>query len=108
MAIFEELHERGLLVVDIGSGKRRATPIGKAVGRSILYPTAAIGPDAGPKDIDAALARLERQAARGGRAVGLAFPTPLVLERIIPWVQSLSNRSLRLAPVSAVLPPEPS
>ncbi len=98
---------RGLLYLEAGGPDGLAT---SSVTQKdwVKRATAVVTVDAGPAEIDALLAALEETARREGRAIGLAFATPLALERITTWAAASRQRSWTLAPVSAVVSPEPS
>jgi len=52
--------------------------------------------------IEARLEELERVARGGGVALGTATPLPITLDRLIQWSRALPQRSMVLAPVSAI------
>lgn len=98
------LRQRGLLYVDRWAGNE--TPSGK-IAKEIELPFAGVqlvvDQEPTKNGIDGRLAELERIARRDGRAVGLALPYPLSLERIALWINELDQRGAILAPVSAVV-----
>ena len=53
--------------------------------------------------IDGRLAQLERRARQTGFAVGVAFGYPVTIERLALWTRGLEQKSLALAPVSALV-----
>lgn len=98
------LRQRGLLYVDRWAGVE--TPSGKiAKDMELPFTGVQMVVDQEPtkNGIDGRLAELERIARRDGRAVGLALPYPLSLERIALWINELDQRGAILAPVSAVV-----
>jgi len=98
------LRQRGLLYVDRWAGVE--TPSGKIAKEMELPFTGVqmvVDHEPTKNGIDGRLAELERIARRDGRAVGLALPYPLSLERIALWINELDQRGAILAPVSAVV-----
>ena len=53
--------------------------------------------------IDGRLAQLERRARQTGFAVGVAFGYPVTIERLALWTRGLEQKSLALAPLSALV-----
>lgn len=101
--IIEELGNRGLMVVDSGSNDASVIP---AVAAKSAVPIAAndsfITDFASGDAIDLRLTELEAIAADRGWAVGVAFPYPILFERLKEWIGSLEQKGLTLAPVTAV------
>lgn len=98
-----ELGRRGLLFVDarIDAGEN-AFSWGRRVDIVIDELPAEI-------PIDQRLELLARLARDRGMALGLATaPRPVTLNRIVAWVNSLPNRQIVLAPVSAIVVPPSS
>ena len=62
-----------------------------------------IARDVSPLAFDAALDRLNEAAKRNGSAVGVAVITPLAIERLRKWSESLSAKGVRLVPASSVI-----
>jgi uncharacterized protein len=95
----EVLARRGLALIELGQADlaARATTVG--------LPYASVGApldmEPSTRSIDRALAGLEAEALRKGRA--LAYPISLV--RLQRWAATLGDKGLVLAPVSAVLIP---
>lgn len=98
------LRQRGLLYVDRWAGVE--TPSGK-IAKDMELPFTGVqmvvDQEPSKNGIDGRLAELERIARRDGRAVGLALPYPLSLERIALWINELDQRGAILAPVSALV-----
>ena len=96
--VLRDLAARGLLYVDPRPG---AAAPSFAVGRTV---DVVIDRTADAAAIDAALARLDRIAARKGSALGLASaPLPVTLARLAAWSHRLAAAGLVLAPVSALV-----
>lgn len=100
--ILAELNRRGLMY-EAAPGQPSPVPSAwsRAVDLTIDDPTDVAA-------IDAKLAALETMARDHGAALGLVeAPRPVTVDRLAAWANSLNNRGLALAPVSALmLPPE--
>jgi len=71
---------------------------------------ASTGPEAPATaaDIDAKLAQLTQLAKLHGAAIGLAGPpTPMLLDRLAIWANSLAAQGVVLAPITALPQPPP-
>jgi len=73
---------------------------GAAVSRATV--DLVIDAAATPRDVDAALERLEALARRNGSALGLAGAYPVTIERLAAWSAELEARGLQLVPASAL------
>ena len=92
---------RGLGFVELGAGALTGpgTP-------SICPMWSQVGPiEADPTDdaIDRALTGIEMAARRGGAVLAFARPTPLGLDRLAAWLETLPAKGLLLAPPSRLL-----
>lgn len=102
--VLEEIGRRGLLLFD-----SRVAPhsVAKDLAKNFSVPassaTLQIDRDLSPKAIDSALAQLERSARISGRAVGVAYPLPVTIDRLERWIKKMPEKDLVLAPVSAVV-----
>jgi uncharacterized protein len=102
--ILTALQHRGLLYVD-----NRATPqsvvgdIAHDIGLAVTTANQQLDTDPVRTSIDKKLSDLEDTARSGGAALGITHPYPVVMERIAVWAQSLGDRGIALAPVSAVI-----
>ncbi len=102
--VLAALRDRGLLYLDSSSAGRsvvaRAAP-------DIRVPWAAttvvLDERASRVEIDSRFGDLEREAKRAGRAIGIASPYPVSLERIAAWTRQLRARGIAIAPVSAMV-----
>lgn len=104
--VLAALKERGLLYLDSGSATRSATaPVAERV--DLPWATASLTLDerASRVEIDKKFAELERLARSSGRAIGIASPYPVSLERIATWSRQLAARGIAVAPVSAMVRP---
>ncbi len=102
--VLEEIGKRGLLLLDF---RLAAQGVAADLARRLKIPSAScaltIDIDPAPRSIDSALAQLEKIALMEGRAVAMASPLPVTLERIELWAKGLAARGLVLAPVSAIV-----
>jgi polysaccharide deacetylase 2 family uncharacterized protein YibQ len=104
LPILTALQRRGLLYVD-----NRATPqsvvadIAHDIGLAVTTANQQLDTDPVRTAIDKKLSDLEDTARSSGVALGITHPYPVVMERIAVWAQSLSDRGIALAPVSAVI-----
>ena len=103
--VLKMLRQRGLLLVDRWSSGPQSpvVEISKDLGLPVTGVQVLIDQEPARAAIDGRLTELERIARRDGRALGLALPYPLSLERIAVWSNSLDARGVALAPVSAVV-----
>jgi Uncharacterized protein conserved in bacteria len=53
-------------------------------------------------NLDRKFSELERRAKSEGRAIGVASPYPVTLERIVDWTHQLQARGYTIAPISAL------
>jgi hypothetical protein len=103
--VLKTLRQRGLLFLDrwANSPQAPALQLAKDLGLPVAGVQMVVDQEPARSAIDGRLAELERIARRDGRAVGLALPYPLSLERIAVWASGLEARGVALAPVSAVV-----
>jgi polysaccharide deacetylase 2 family uncharacterized protein YibQ len=98
-AVLAELAKRGLLYIDPRPGAAHPPLV---VGRSV---DVVIDDPGGAPEIESRLARLEQIAHDRGSAIGLAdLPSPVTVERLVDWANTLASRGIALEPVSAVAP----
>ena len=97
--VLEALRDRGLMYLGgADSGAKIAAAIGLASAPSYLVLDAS--PSAAA--IDAQLAALEGLARDRKAAVAVASPYPSTLKRLAAWVETLEQKNIALAPVSAL------
>ncbi|MCC6466959.1 MAG: divergent polysaccharide deacetylase family protein [Alphaproteobacteria bacterium] len=103
--VLKVLRQRGLLLVDRWSTGPQSPVIeaAKTLGLPVSGVQMLVDQEPSRAAIDGRLTELERIARRDGRALGLALPYPLSLERVAVWATSLEARGTALAPVSAVV-----
>lgn len=102
--VLEAVRGRGLFLLDASASLRSEVPrLGPSLG--IPYASGANVIDARPEKaaIDDALAALEARARETGRAIGIATPYPVTLDRLIAWTGELEARGIALAPISAMV-----
>lgn len=101
--VLKAIHERGLLYLDSGSSPRSVSPI-VAGDVKLVWAMATLTLDqrASRTEIDRKFGELEQRAKRDKRAIGIASPYPVSLERIATWVRQLEARGIAIAPVSAL------
>ena len=78
-------------------------PAASAAGLPYASVPALVDQDPSIASIDTALAGLEADALRHGRALGAAQAYPVSLERLRLWAMTLADKGLVLAPVSALV-----
>ncbi len=113
LPVLQALQHRGLLYVDNRATPQSVVPdIANDVGLAVTFANRQLDQDQDKASIDKKLAELEDIAKRNGGAVGLSHPIPVVMERVAVWAQSVEERGVVLAPVSAVIdktkPPTPA
>jgi polysaccharide deacetylase 2 family uncharacterized protein YibQ len=98
------LRRRGLLFVD-GRGASRSVvqQLASAVGLPIAIGNRFLDAEASRGAIDARLAELEKLAMESGSATGIGRAYPVTIERIALWAETLADKGLALAPVTAVV-----
>ena len=105
-AVLKDLAGRGLLFVDarVVDGRAGAAPLGFVWNRSVDVVV-----DDDPLDADAVdqrLGALSKLAQDKGSALGLiSVPRPMTLDRVVAWANTLVDKGLVLAPVSALVGP---
>lgn len=103
--VLKALRQRGLLFLDRWAGTPQAPALllARDIGLPVAGVQVVVDQEPARAAIDGRLAELERLARRDGRAIGLALPYPLSLERIAVWASGLEARGMALAPISAVV-----
>jgi uncharacterized protein len=102
--VMREIGQRGLLYVDDGSSGRSLAPqLAASAGVSAARADVVLDAVQRPRDIDAALERLEKMARDKGSAVGFAAALPVTVERIARWAKAAEARGVTLVPVSALV-----
>jgi len=100
-AVLSEVSNRGLFFVDARPG---TSPQGPAWNRSVDMVIDDHATDAAT--LDQRLAALAKLAQDKGSAIGLvSVPRPTTLDRVSAWSNTLADRGLVLAPVSALMLP---
>ena len=102
------LRRRGLLYVDgRGTPKSLVQQMSAAVGLPRAYGNRFLDLEASRGAIDTRLADLERIAKESGIAIGIGQPYPVTIERIARWAETLEEKGLVLAPITAVVDRQP-
>ncbi len=105
--MMEELRVRGLLYADTTTvPDSRVTDVARELDVPAAEVAVKIDTTPAPGAIDAKLAEAVAIAKREGRAVALAEPYPVSIERIALWAATLDD--VVLAPVSAAARPDPT
>jgi polysaccharide deacetylase 2 family uncharacterized protein YibQ len=100
--ILADLYGRGLGFVDT-SETPGPLPQNLSLTQNAPYAAANIWLDnsATPDDIQAALGKLEQKAREHGSATGLIHPLPVSYREIKQWLETLPDKGITLAPLSA-------
>lgn len=103
--VLRDVADRGLIFVDNRPGDGAAVEMLAAeLELPLLVNDRTLdGQQASRPAIDARLAEVERLALTNGRALAIAHPYPVTIERLAEWSATLPGRRLALAPVSALL-----
>lgn len=101
--VLEAIKNRGLLYLDSNSSPRSVSPsVAAKLNLVSAKATLTLDERASRTEIDRRFAELEQRAKRERRAIGIASPYPVSLERIANWVRQLEARGIAIAPVSAL------
>ncbi|MFO1047587.1 MAG: divergent polysaccharide deacetylase family protein [Geminicoccaceae bacterium] len=99
-AMAEELHARGLGLIEVGGDRLAAA----ALAAGLPYRSAtAVDSDPTPEAIDRGLAQIAATALRAGQAVAVAGALPVAFERIMAWSARLDAQGIELVPPSRLL-----
>jgi polysaccharide deacetylase 2 family uncharacterized protein YibQ len=102
--VLDTLRKRGLMILDAHIGPHSTV---MDLAHDMKVPAAVvterIDRDLTPDAIDTTLQQLEQTARLTGHAIGIASPTPVVLDRLQVWLKDLPRRGIALAPVSAMV-----
>ena len=102
--VLTALRDRGLLYLDSGSATRSsADKVAPGIGLPWAATTVTLDERASRTEIDRRFAELEQAARDSNRAIGIASPYPVSLERIATWSRQLAARGIAVAPVSAMV-----
>ena len=103
MPILDAINRRGLLYLDSNSSPRSVSAaVAEKLKMVSAKATLTLDERASRTEIDRRFAELEQRAKREKRAIGIASPYPVSLERIATWVRQLEARGIAIAPVSAL------
>jgi polysaccharide deacetylase 2 family uncharacterized protein YibQ len=102
--ILEVMRQRGLMVFDARVAPHSAiADLAKDAHVPVAVNTVRLDQNLAPSALDEALNRLEQSARLTGKAVAIAPPLPVVLNRLGPWIKQLKRDGIALAPLSATL-----
>jgi polysaccharide deacetylase 2 family uncharacterized protein YibQ len=102
--ILAALSARGMMILDTRATQRSVIPrLASEIGLPRAINDRQIDVEASRTAIDARLGEIERIAREGGTAVALASPYPVTLERLAIWLPTLQDKTLALAPLTAVV-----
>ena len=99
--VAQALAAHGAGMIELGG--THLEPAARSAGLAFAGTGAALDAVAAGESIDAALALIEAQALRAGRALGWARGHRVSLERLAAWIPTLAGKGLSLVPVSALL-----
>lgn len=99
--MLESLAARGLALVEIGQSALR--PEARAAGLPYASTALLLDREPSPDAIEDGLAALEAAALEHGSALGVLQPYPISLDSLRVWADTLADKGLALAPVSALL-----
>jgi polysaccharide deacetylase 2 family uncharacterized protein YibQ len=100
--VFDVLNKEGLLIID---GTQSSSSLIAPLSRLAKIPfarTDAVIDVAARGLIDQELTKIETIAQESGQAVAIIKPYPVVFEKLVEWIQTLQDKNIVLAPISAV------
>ena len=101
--VLHNLKERGLMVLDSRASRNSvAAELSDEIGVPHAINNRFVDSEASRVAIDGRLSELERIARATGSAVGIGYPFPVTIERLAAWIETLDEKGLVLAPMSAV------
>lgn len=102
--VLDVLHKRGLMIFDARVAPHSAI---MDMARNMHVPAVAnttrLDQNPSPEAVEQALDQLEKTARLTGRAVGVASPLPVVIDRLQAWTKTLPQHGVALAPISAMV-----
>ena len=101
--VLNAINQRGLLYLDSNSSPRSVSvAVASKLKMVSAKATLTLDKRASRTEIDRRFSELEQHAKRDRRAIGIASPYPVSLERIATWVRQLEARGIAIAPISAL------
>jgi len=101
--ILDVLHHRGLMVFDTRIAPHSAiADLAHEANVPVAINTEKLDQNLAPQAIDESLSQLEQTARLSGRAVALAAASPIIIDRLEPWIKRLRRDGIVLAPLSAM------
>lgn len=101
--ILRKLREAGVGYIDDTGAASRAGAASGAALTMIDKIISAAPDDSGRRNVKRELAKLEQIAKREGAAIGKTYAYAATLDEIAAWTARLDDKSLSIAPVSAIL-----
>lgn len=106
--VLEDLNSRGLMLVDARASRfSMAARVARRMGMPRAMNDRYIDNITTAEEIRKQLTELENTALTFGAAVGIARATPLSINELANWSQTLNNKGIELVPVSAVANRQP-
>ncbi len=99
--VAQDLASHGLGLVELGGDHLKDVALEYGVPYSAI--DIRLDEDLAPASIEAKLAALVNEALRSGQATAYSRPYPLIFNLINQWSETLEDKGLALAPISAVL-----
>jgi len=101
--ILREIKRRGLLYLDSGiSRQSTALSISRQLEIPVAQATLTLDGVISRRNIDIKFFELEQHALKNGKAIGMASPYPVSLERIAAWAPRLEARGYAIVPITAI------
>ncbi len=101
--ILHTLRDRGLMVLDSRSAPHSViTEMARNASVPVATVTLHLDDDLAPEAIKAAMSELEKTAQRNGRAIGIASATPVMMNQLQMWMETLPRKGIALAPITAI------
>ncbi len=100
--VLQEIAGRGLIFLDDGTSPRSLTgTLSRDTGGAWAVASRRIDLRRRVSAVRGALAGLEETATAEGVAIGVGFAYPVTLEQILTWTDTLAEKGIMLAPLSA-------
>jgi len=108
MPILDDLHARGLMLLDSKSTRfSAAAKLARRIGMPRAFNNLYIDNIVSTAEITKNLTALENTARTYGTAVGIARAFPLSIQEIKKWAQELDQRGIQLVPITAIANRQP-
>ena len=100
--ILAEVKRRGLMFIDGGGSWSLARRVATEIELPIAYPNVYLDDPPSRHAMDQKLLSLNKIAHSQGGAIAIIHAYPNSIERLLSWIESMEDRKLTLAPVSAL------